>query len=193
MSSRGIQTIPTRPLVAAVNRLQVPVTNENLPPNRSGMYTASSYQTGSCSSLQRIDALAMDRKNNHLPLLLGLFFIFALSCCLPMRLAAAEGAEATPPGLTDPPARVKDAPEPESRPPCAANPDPTLPSPEAEATSTRAQGPGEEPADLEALRQRYNQDPTGVRARLGFCGRGRGGPGCGRHRYGGGGPRWNRP
>lgn len=135
----------------------------------------------------------MDRKKNHLPLLLGLFFIFALSCCQPIRLAAAEGAETSPPGLTDPSARVAAGSGPESRPPCAANPAPALPPAGTEATSTKAQGPGEEPADLEALRQRYNQDPTGVRARLGFCGRGRGGPGCGRHRRGGGGPRWNRP
>ena len=51
----------------------------------------------------------------------------------------------------------------------------------------------EEKADIRAMKQRYGQDPTGVRARLGMCRGGKGGQGGGPHRRFRGGNRWNPP
>ena len=49
----------------------------------------------------------------------------------------------------------------------------------------------DEATEILAMKQRYCQDATGVRARLGLCGKGKGGPGCGQHRRFRGGNRWN--
>lgn len=51
----------------------------------------------------------------------------------------------------------------------------------------------DEAAEILAMKQRYCQDATGARARLGLCGKGKGGPGCGQHRRFRGGNRWNTP
>jgi len=83
--------------------------------------------------------------------------------------------------------------EPENRPPCTAGA-PPVPRPAAEApTQETAEAAPGNAADLDATKQRYDRDPTGVRARLGLCGRGKGGPGCGRHRRYHGGNQWNQP
>jgi hypothetical protein len=52
-------------------------------------------------------------------------------------------------------------------------------------------GQTEETVDIQTLKQRYNQDSTGVRARLGMCRQGQGGHGGGRHRRHRGGEQWN--
>jgi hypothetical protein len=51
-------------------------------------------------------------------------------------------------------------------------------------------GPNENPNDIQVLKQRYNRDATGVRARLGMCRKEQGGPG-GHHRRHRGGEQWN--
>ncbi len=64
--------------------------------------------------------------------------------------------------------------------------------PAAEATTATVEQPAtnENAMGIHALRQRYGHDPTGVRARLGMCRRGRDGHGKGRHRHLHGGNRW---
>lgn len=48
-----------------------------------------------------------------------------------------------------------------------------------------------EGADILTMKQRYRQDPTGVRARLGLCRKGKGGPGNGPPGGFRGGKRWD--
>jgi hypothetical protein len=65
--------------------------------------------------------------------------------------------------------------------------------PAAGATTATAEQPAtttENAMGIHAMRQRYGHDPTGVRARLGMCRKGRGGHGKGRHRHFHGGNRW---
>ena len=60
-----------------------------------------------------------------------------------------------------------------------APPEPPSPTPSQEASATTENAV---PEDLPSLRQRYRHDATGVRARLGMCRRGHGGPhGNGQH------------
>ncbi|MBV5318669.1 MAG: hypothetical protein JZU50_12780 [Desulfobulbaceae bacterium] len=118
-------------------------------------------------------------------------------------LILAQGLALT---LTLAPARAADLPiteasdsKPAAPAPAAAQPviqsaaviPPTTPNLPAPPDPSQA-APGET-NDLNALRQRYGHDPTGVRARLGLCGRGQGGPGCGQHRRYRGGNQWNTP
>jgi hypothetical protein len=65
-----------------------------------------------------------------------------------------------------------------------------LPQPEEGAKKQAANSQTEETNELQTLKQRYNKDSTGVRARLGMCRKEQGGHG-GHHRRYRGGERWN--
>jgi hypothetical protein len=57
-------------------------------------------------------------------------------------------------------------------------------------TADQIATPSEDTTDILTMKQRYGHDPTGVRARLGMCRKGRYGHGKGRHRHFRGGNRW---
>jgi len=63
--------------------------------------------------------------------------------------------------------------------------------PEGGEQQQAGNGQTEETVDIQTLKQRYNRDSTGVRARLGMCRQGQGGHGGGRHRHHRGGEQWN--
>jgi len=113
-------------------------------------------------------------KHRLQPLLLGVA-LMALTCLRPVSLEAATALE------------------PKNRPPCTTGAPPVnQPAAEAATQESTEATPGNID-DLDATKQRYDRDPTGARARLGLCGRGKGGPGCGRHRGHHGGNQWRQP
>lgn len=72
----------------------------------------------------------------------------------------------------------------------------TIAPPSTEPTRPADDNQRAVPSDIQVLKERYGQDPTGVRARLGMCRRGPGGQGMhrgqnGHHRHWRGGERWN--
>lgn len=92
-------------------------------------------------------------------------------------------------GKVSPPTSVVE----KNTPPYAAGV-PATDQPVADDTTPGATGvQPDEAAEILAMKLRYCQDATGVRARLGLCGRGKGGPGCGQHGRFRGGNRWNTP
>jgi hypothetical protein len=100
-------------------------------------------------------------------------FLLLLALCMPLDLQAVETGDTTP---SEAPPAVQAAPPP------------------AEGTVQPASdGQPREQQELQALRQRYRQDPTGVRARLGMCRRGQGGHGGGHYRHRHGDERWPTP
>lgn len=104
-----------------------------------------------------------------------LLVLLLLTLCLPLGLQAAEpGDRVTPEAAA--PSQTGTAP-------------PALdegPTPPASGDQTGEQ------AAFQAMKKRYRQDPTGVRARLGMCRRGQAGHDGGPHRRHRGGEQWNR-
>jgi len=97
----------------------------------------------------------------------ALFFLLLLAVLLPFGLRAAETGERA--AFTAQAAPAADA---------------AVPSPApAEATPQPAAGQPDEEEAFQALKHRYRQDPTGVRARLGLCRRGQGERGGGHHHH----------
>jgi len=112
-------------------------------------------------------------------LALTLFFAFPL----PSDLIAAESTvQAT-----------SIAADPNTAPPCRAVQESTSPNAAGDKEQETGTTTPEEEANIRAMNQRYGQDATGVRARLGMCRQGQGGQGRGyRHRFRGG-NQWNQP
>jgi hypothetical protein len=112
------------------------------------------------------------RRNNTLLLLLLLAF------SLPLLLRAAETDNRAPSEapVAYPPANSATS---------------VTPVPDGAEQQQADNGQTEETVDIQTLKQRYNQDSTGVRARLGMCCKGKGGHGGGRHRRHRGGEQWN--
>lgn len=112
-----------------------------------------------------------------------LLVLLLLTLCLPLGLQAAEpGDRATPEAAA--PSQAGAAPPAE-----AVSPSPAL---DEGATPPANNDQTEERATFQAMKQRYRQDPTGVRARLGMCRKGQAGHGGGPHRRHRGGEQWNR-
>lgn len=121
--------------------------------------------------------MKLPRGNNPLwvLLLLTLFLPLGLQAAEPGDRAAPEAAAPSQAG-TAPPAE-------------AVSPNQAL---DEGATPPASGDQTEEKATFQAMKQRYRQDPTGVRARLGMCRRGQDGHGGGPHRRHRGGEQWNR-
>lgn len=110
--------------------------------------------------------------------------LLLLTLCLPLGLQAAEpGDRATPEAAA--PSQAGTAPLPAE----AVPPPPAL---DEGTTPPASGGQTEERAAFQAMKQRYRQDPTGVRARLGMCRRGQAWQDGGPHRRHRGGEQWNR-
>ena len=121
--------------------------------------------------------MKLPRGNNPLLVLL------LLTLCLPLGLQAAEpGDRVTPEAAAS--SQAGTAPPAEALSP--------LPAVDEGATPPASGRQSEERATFQAMKQRYRQDPTGVRARLGMCRRGQEGHGGGPHRRHRGGEQWNR-
>lgn len=113
-----------------------------------------------------------------------LLVLLLLTFFLPLGPRASErdtraGAEAaTTTAATPPPATGEALPAP---PPAEAAPPPA------------GCGQADDREAFRTLKQRYRQDPTGVRARLGMCRRGQDDHGGWRHRHRHGGEQWQNP
>jgi len=103
------------------------------------------------------------------------FLLLLLAFSLPLLLQAAEKAPSEAP-VAYPPANSATS---------------VTPVPDGGEQQQAGNGQTEETVDIQTLKQRYNRDSTGVRARLGMCCKGKGGHGGGRHRHHRGGEQWN--
>jgi hypothetical protein len=117
-------------------------------------------------------SMKLPRRNNTL------FLLLLLAFSLPLLLQAAETDNRAP------------SEAPVAHPP-ATNAASVAPVPDGGEQQQAGNGQTEETVDIQTLKQRYNQDSTGVRARLGMCRQGQGGHGGGRHRRHRGGEQWN--
>jgi hypothetical protein len=114
------------------------------------------------------------RRNNTL------FFLLLLAFSLPLLLYAAETDNRAPSEAPVAYPSVTSAPS-------------VTPVPDEGEQRQADNGQTEETVDIQTLKQRYNQDSTGVRARLGMCRQGQGGHGGGRHHRYRGGEQWTTP
>ncbi|WP_319588405.1 hypothetical protein [uncultured Desulfobulbus sp.] len=112
------------------------------------------------------------RRNNTL------FLLLLLAFSLPLLLLAAKADNRAPSEapVAYPPANSESS---------------VTPVPDGGEQQQADNGQTEETVDIQTLKQRYNQDSTGVRARLGMCRQGQNGHGGGRHCRHRGGEQWN--